>query len=78
MRAGNRAVQADQFFPVVNRAKVAQMSADGLTTRQIGEELCISAASVCRILNDKGAAAQERYHGLESADGLAAPTPQTP
>jgi DNA invertase Pin-like site-specific DNA recombinase len=42
---------------VVNRAKVAQMDADGLTTREIGEELGISAASVCRILNDKGAAA---------------------
>jgi DNA invertase Pin-like site-specific DNA recombinase len=35
---------------VVNRAKVAQMDADGMTTREIGEELGISAASVCRIL----------------------------
>jgi DNA invertase Pin-like site-specific DNA recombinase len=39
---------------VVNRAKVAQMNDDGMTTREIGEELGISAASVCRIL--KGAA----------------------
>jgi DNA invertase Pin-like site-specific DNA recombinase len=35
---------------VVNRGKVLQMSADGSTTREIGEELGISAASVCRIL----------------------------
>lgn len=35
---------------VVNRAKVAQMDADGMTTREIGAELGISAASVCRIL----------------------------
>jgi DNA invertase Pin-like site-specific DNA recombinase len=35
---------------VVNRAKVVQMDADGMTTREIGEELDISAASVCRIL----------------------------
>jgi DNA invertase Pin-like site-specific DNA recombinase len=35
---------------VVNRAKVVEMDADGMTTREIGEELGISAASVCRIL----------------------------
>ena len=35
---------------VVNRAKVAQLGADGMTTREIGDELGISAASVCRIL----------------------------
>lgn len=35
---------------VVNRAKVLQMEAEGMTTREIGEELDISAASVCRIL----------------------------
>ena len=35
---------------VVNRAKVAQMDSEGMTTRDIGEELGISAASVCRIL----------------------------
>ncbi len=35
---------------VVNRARVVQMDADGMTTREIGEELGISAASVCRIL----------------------------
>jgi DNA invertase Pin-like site-specific DNA recombinase len=42
---------------VVNRAKVVQMDSEGLTTREIGEELGISAASVCRILNEKSAAA---------------------
>ena len=41
---------------VVKRAKVAQMHAKGMTTREIAEELKgrgirISAASVCRILN---------------------------
>jgi DNA invertase Pin-like site-specific DNA recombinase len=35
---------------VVNRAKVVQMGADGMTTREIGEKLGISAASVCRML----------------------------
>jgi DNA invertase Pin-like site-specific DNA recombinase len=35
---------------VVNRTKVAQMDAEGMTARDIGEELNISAASVCRIL----------------------------
>jgi len=35
---------------VVNRAKVVAMNSDGMTTREIGEELDISAASVCRIL----------------------------
>ena len=35
---------------VVSRAKVAAMEADGSTMREIGEELGISAASVCRIL----------------------------
>ena len=38
---------------VVNRAKVVQMDADGMTTREIGEELDISAASVCRILKSQ-------------------------
>jgi DNA invertase Pin-like site-specific DNA recombinase len=38
---------------VVNRAKVVQMDADGMTTREIGEELGISAASVCRILQQR-------------------------
>jgi DNA invertase Pin-like site-specific DNA recombinase len=37
---------------VVNRAKVAHMDAEGLTMREIAEELGISAASVCRILKD--------------------------
>src|SRR5664280_146791 len=36
---------------IVDRAKVAQMDAEGMTTREIGEELGVSAASVCRILN---------------------------
>lgn len=36
---------------IVDRAKVAQMDAEGMTTREIGEELRISPASVCRILN---------------------------
>jgi DNA invertase Pin-like site-specific DNA recombinase len=35
---------------VVNRAKVAQLDSEGMTMREIGEELDISAASVCRIL----------------------------
>jgi DNA invertase Pin-like site-specific DNA recombinase len=35
---------------VVNRARVVEMDAEGMTTREIGEELDISAASVCRIL----------------------------
>jgi DNA invertase Pin-like site-specific DNA recombinase len=35
---------------VVNRSKVVEMDSDGMTTREIGEELGISAASVCRIL----------------------------
>src|ERR1017187_3537165 len=38
---------------VVNRAKVVQMDSEGLTTREIGEELGISAASVCRILKGR-------------------------
>jgi DNA invertase Pin-like site-specific DNA recombinase len=37
---------------VVNRAKVVLMNADGMTTREIGEELSISPASVCRILKN--------------------------
>ena len=41
---------------LVNRAKVVQMEADGMTTREIGEELDISAASVCRILKTMNAA----------------------
>lgn len=41
---------------VVNRAKVVEMDADGMTTREIGEELGISAASVCRILKDTAVA----------------------
>jgi DNA invertase Pin-like site-specific DNA recombinase len=40
---------------VVNRTKVVQMDADGMTTREIGEELDISAASVCRLLQSAGA-----------------------
>jgi DNA invertase Pin-like site-specific DNA recombinase len=35
---------------VVNRTKVVEMDADGMTTREIAEEVGISAASVCRIL----------------------------
>jgi DNA invertase Pin-like site-specific DNA recombinase len=35
---------------IVNRHRVAQLAQDGLTTREIGEDLGISAASVCRIL----------------------------
>jgi DNA invertase Pin-like site-specific DNA recombinase len=41
---------------LVNRDKVIQMDADGMTTREIGEELGISAASVCRILRAAGLA----------------------
>jgi len=35
---------------IVDRRKVAELDADGMTTREIGEELGIRAASVCRIL----------------------------
>ena len=35
---------------VVNRERVRELSAEGLSTREIGEELDISAASACRIL----------------------------
>jgi DNA invertase Pin-like site-specific DNA recombinase len=35
---------------VVDRAAVAQLDSEGMTTREIGEQLGISAASVCRIL----------------------------
>jgi DNA invertase Pin-like site-specific DNA recombinase len=41
---------------VVNRAKVFQMDADGMTMREIAEFLGISAASVCRILKSVTAA----------------------
>lgn len=44
---------------VVNRTKVVQMDADGMTTREIGEELDISAASVCRILQSAGASSAQ-------------------
>jgi DNA invertase Pin-like site-specific DNA recombinase len=40
---------------VVNRAKVVAMTEEGATTREIGEELDISAASVCRILKTMSA-----------------------
>jgi DNA invertase Pin-like site-specific DNA recombinase len=40
---------------IVDRAKVEQMDADGMTMREIADDLGISAASVCRIL--KGAMA---------------------
>ncbi len=35
---------------VVNRARVLQMDTEGMTMREIAEELDISATSVCRIL----------------------------
>jgi DNA invertase Pin-like site-specific DNA recombinase len=35
---------------VVDRDKIAELDADGLTQREIGEEMGISAAAVCRIL----------------------------
>ena len=35
---------------MVNREKVERMSEEGMTVREIGEELGISAASVCRLL----------------------------
>jgi DNA-binding MurR/RpiR family transcriptional regulator len=38
---------------VVNRDKVIEMAAE-MTSREIAEELGISAASVCRILNAAG------------------------
>jgi DNA invertase Pin-like site-specific DNA recombinase len=40
---------------VVNRAKVAEMDADGMTMREIAEELRISPASVCRLLKARAA-----------------------
>jgi putative DNA-invertase from lambdoid prophage Rac len=42
---------------VVSRAKIATMSAEGMTTREIGDELGVSAASVCRILKAASGAA---------------------
>ena len=42
---------------VVNRAKVVEMDADGMTMREIADDLGISAASVCRILKGNDAAA---------------------
>jgi len=42
---------------VVDRMKVLKMDAEGMTLREIADELGISAASVCRILKPKGAAA---------------------
>jgi DNA invertase Pin-like site-specific DNA recombinase len=35
---------------VVDRSKIAALDADGWTTREIGEEMGISSASVCRLL----------------------------
>ena len=35
---------------VVDRERVAALDADGWTTREIGEEMGISAARVCRLL----------------------------
>jgi DNA invertase Pin-like site-specific DNA recombinase len=40
---------------IVNRAKVAEMDADGMTMREIAEELRISPASVCRLLKARAA-----------------------
>jgi len=37
---------------VVDRQRVVEMDADGMTMREIGEEVGVSAASVCRILRD--------------------------
>ena len=42
---------------VVNRAKVVEMDADGMTMREIADDLGISAASVCRILKASETAA---------------------
>jgi DNA-directed RNA polymerase specialized sigma subunit len=42
---------------VVDRDKILELEADGLTTREIGDDLGISAASVCRILKRNGTAA---------------------
>jgi DNA invertase Pin-like site-specific DNA recombinase len=42
---------------VVNRAKVVEMDADGMTMREIADDLGISAASVCRILKGNATAA---------------------
>jgi DNA invertase Pin-like site-specific DNA recombinase len=40
---------------VVNRARVVEMDADGMTTREIAEEMGVSPASICRILAAAGA-----------------------
>jgi DNA invertase Pin-like site-specific DNA recombinase len=40
---------------VCDRSKVLQLTADGLTMREVSEELDISAASVCRILKTMSA-----------------------
>ncbi len=42
---------------VVNHAKVVEMDADGMTMREIADDLGISAASVCRILKGNATAA---------------------
>jgi DNA invertase Pin-like site-specific DNA recombinase len=42
---------------VVDRMKVVRMDAEGMTMREIADDLGISAASVCRILKADGAAA---------------------
>src|SRR3954454_10013601 len=42
---------------VVNRDKVVEMDAAGMTMREIADDLSISAASVCRILKRNAAAA---------------------
>jgi DNA invertase Pin-like site-specific DNA recombinase len=39
---------------IVNRGKIIQMDAEGMTAREIAEELDISPASVCRILRTAG------------------------
>ena len=41
---------------VVDRARIVRMDEDGFTVREIGDELGISAASVCRILKGTAAA----------------------
>ena len=35
---------------IVDRQKIAELDADGLNLREIGEEMGISPATVCRIL----------------------------
>ena len=63
---------------VVNRAKVAQMDADGMTTREIGDELSISAASVCRILREFSVGMCSAVNPAENSEKITSRHPVLP